>query len=216
MIDTKKCRPAGFSCNFYDKCISKLIDCEGQEKNYFTNYGLKYCNIFKRKLYMNTGVTDTTRLWIRCTMKCLQSSILKNYRETDYINSLMEETQQAKCSRYYKDAFDSHPDCYTNSGLCFLMPPTQQTRIALAVDTDDLFSEESKAQIKEVFANCANDLLDYADGEETLPPNILKVLDLQGHEAAYEYCELENLNSEEKDPCFKLRNKVTNYLDVCI
>ncbi len=153
-----------FSCDYYEQCIGKLVDCSPPRKpNYFKNYGGKYCAKFKDSHDHPeiSGYGEGTKLWTRCTMICLQRSLDKEYQCTDFIGNIpLKESPNDKCLRYYNKAFDGHPSCYTDSGLCLLLPPSQQVYIGMTVDPSDLITPESRRQIAQATQNCAFNYLD--------------------------------------------------------
>ena len=155
-----------FSCDYYQKCIGKLVDCAPpRTPNYFKDYGGKYCAKFKDSHDHPdvSGYSESTKLWTRCTMICLQRSLDKEYHCSDFIgHPPAPESANDKCLRYYNKAFNGHPSCYTDSGLCLLAPPTQQAYIATTVDPEDLITEDSRRQILQATENCAFNYLDMA------------------------------------------------------
>nr|CAG8477417.1 150_t:CDS:2 [Entrophospora candida] len=94
--------PAPNSCNFYTDCLEKKFHCGAT--GYQIKYGLKYCEKFKNSSNL---FTSRGKKWITDTMLCLQNALVPTYN-----------SNATTCSEITKTAFDSHPDCYVNSGLC--------------------------------------------------------------------------------------------------
>ncbi len=106
------------SCDFY-LCRERQGHCG--EKGYYKGYGYKYCERFSR---LEPRLSAPGRDWLRKTLRCLQV----------YIDSNVP--MDARCSTVKQMAFNSHPDCYVRSGVCFL-DPGELALIFSVIDPED-------------------------------------------------------------------------------
>lgn len=98
------CRPAVQDCcGFYD-CLERNCGCGAS--GYPLGYGKKYCQIFSNYPFSGQGGK-----WRDATLRCLQRSLIP-----------YSQCPPTNCSTMKTKAFDSHPFCYTSSGVCFLSP----------------------------------------------------------------------------------------------
>ncbi|KAK5996059.1 hypothetical protein PT974_04486 [Cladobotryum mycophilum] len=92
------------SCNFYQRCAEDTLAC-GPE-GYPTKYGTKNCRRFENNL---TKFTQKGQDWIWNTMHCLQKALIQPLSQCNM-----------NCDSIRTIAFDSHPTCYLQSGMCDL------------------------------------------------------------------------------------------------
>ena len=94
-------------CEMYS-CLEseKALDCG--ERGYFRGYGKKYCERFSA--ITGEFMSDAGRVWLANVRSCLLSEVER----------IIEKT--SACSGIRQEAFDSHPQCYIDSGLCSLPP----------------------------------------------------------------------------------------------
>lgn len=123
------------SCSFYDKCLEAKNQC-GSE-GYPLNYGLKFCNIFNSMKLSSKG-----EKWITATMACLQEELV------DFAEA------KTACSTIQKKAFESHVQCYVNSGFCEL-PTDDKLKIAATNLWETVTSLEGSLQAAKTLAECA-------------------------------------------------------------
>lgn len=90
------------SCEFY-RCRDRRHPCG--EDGYYMGYGYKYCQRFTS---LEPSLSAPARDWLRKTLLCLQVYVDRNI------------PYNADCTTVKAMAFDSHPDCYVGSGVCFL------------------------------------------------------------------------------------------------
>jgi outer membrane protein OmpA-like peptidoglycan-associated protein len=95
------------SCEFY-RCRQRRAPSSFPPTGYYLGYGLKYCERFSTRT--RPRLSHAGQRWVDMTLYCLQAWIHSHLRyDTD------PDTVKAS-------AFRSHPDCYVQSGLCFLSP----------------------------------------------------------------------------------------------
>jgi hypothetical protein len=94
------------TCDFYPKCLENKFNCGAS--GYPLGYGNKYCNRF---LTYFDKFSPAGQGWIQKTLVCLKHKIAP---------SLKDPYNAFTCSVVEKVAFDSHPQCYVESGFCDL------------------------------------------------------------------------------------------------
>lgn len=104
--------PSGNDCNWYRNCLEVRYPCEDTNDGYAIRYAEKFCNLYSNNYNDFSG---NGRAWIDGVRKCLQVALVPSLRPW----------VQKTCSDIRRDAFDSHPDCYTNPsnrapGICAL------------------------------------------------------------------------------------------------
>lgn len=92
------------------------------EEGYYIGYGYKYCNRFQETA--NERLSPEGSAWVGRVMPCLMAVI----QDEVVLKDSCETTKQI--------AFDSHPDCYLESGFCDLTPD-DMAWIFLTVDLTD-------------------------------------------------------------------------------
>lgn len=133
-------------CDFYLK-KDKVIKCS-LENNYLKEYGLKYCERFTA-LEENKTSSVVLKQWISSTRTCLQEMIEINKKRYSRDN----------CTQLKDFAFDVHPICYKQYGVCNL-PPLDISKVAkLLIKNDFLtdFEKEKRAtfmQVGNVLTSC--------------------------------------------------------------
>lgn len=134
------------NCDFY-KSKNKEFQCSGQD-NYLLDYGLKYCERFT-ELESNEKSSKELKGWISRTRLCLQEMIRDN--EKRYKNE--------GCKQLKDFAFDVHPICYKQYGVCNLSL-TDKSRVAKILVKNDFitdFEKEKRAtfmQMGNVLTSC--------------------------------------------------------------
>ncbi|KAM5349197.1 hypothetical protein ACJ41O_009020 [Fusarium nematophilum] len=123
----EECPEPTYSCDFYRRCAEPVV-----ERN---------CNKVVRNMGSFTGYGQG---WIQKTMNCLQL----------FLVPVLETCPT--CSALHAQAFDSHPDCYVNSGFCSL--GCWDIAMVLGTVGTDLF--ESLDQIGKTALKCLADPLD--------------------------------------------------------
>ena len=93
-------------CSYYIECLENNYSCGAD--GYPVGYGNKYCSRF---LEFFNDFPREGQEWIEKTLTCLKKAI------QDVISVKPEQT----CKNIYDIAFNSHPDCYVNSGFCSAM-----------------------------------------------------------------------------------------------
>jgi hypothetical protein len=130
----ESCRPAFENCcGFYD-CVESNCGCGAQ--GYPLGYGKKYCQIFSN--YPFTGMGGK---WRDATLRCLQRALIP-----------FSKCPPTTCEILKTKAFDSHPFCYTSSGVCFLNP--KDLLGILAITYGDVLTMDGVLQILETIKKC--------------------------------------------------------------
>ena len=94
-------------CEMYS-CLESEHGLDCGQRGYFRGYGQKYCERFSA--ITGEFMSDAGRTWLTNVRTCLLSEV----------ESILEKT--SSCSGIRQEAFDSHPQCYIDSGLCALPP----------------------------------------------------------------------------------------------
>jgi hypothetical protein len=95
------------SCEFY-RCRQRNTG-DPRGAGYYLDYGYKYCQRFS-DLTHDRRLSPAGRDWLGKTLLCLQQFVHEHV------------AYDAPPEAVKKAAFDSHPDCYVLSGVCFLSP----------------------------------------------------------------------------------------------
>lgn len=93
-------------CSFYTECLEDKYHCGND--GYPVGYGNKYCSKF---LEFFDSFDTKGQEWVEKTLLCLKESLIDH----------VEDEEGLTCKNIYDLAFDSHPDCYVNSGFCDIM-----------------------------------------------------------------------------------------------
>lgn len=117
-------------CLFYQN-KNKDFFCEGSD-NYLIDYGYKYCERFT-KLENEARTSLELKSWISKTRVCLQEMIAEN--EKRY--------QVEGCKQLKEFAFDTHPICYKQYGVCNL-PLIDKSKIVKLILKNDFLSDLGK------------------------------------------------------------------------
>ncbi len=108
-------------CEMYS-CLEAKNGLNCGDRGYFRGYGQKYCARFSA--ITGEFMSDAGREWLAGVRSCL----------LDEVESLLEDT--SSCSDIRQGAFDSHPQCYLDSGLCSL-PPSDWAHIVATISPWD-------------------------------------------------------------------------------
>lgn len=120
---------AGHEATFY-RCAEQTLSC-GPD-GYLIGYGTRYAERF----YRNTRpwMSPAGKRWLDATLVCLQD------RLRERIDS------STTCDDVRTIAFDSHPECYVESGFCGL-PLTDWFAVAATIDGRDWLSQDALRQV---------------------------------------------------------------------
>ncbi|KAJ6790412.1 hypothetical protein PWT90_07655 [Aphanocladium album] len=129
--------PPRMTCDFYTRCAEPTLKCGSA--GYALRYGEKHCHRFSNwiNIFSTTG-----QKWVWDTMNCLQNSLVQPLIQCG-----------TTCSSFEAAAFDSHPKCYADSGVCAL-PPLDYAKIIMLVN-GDLFEGPAKKQAVDTLYACA-------------------------------------------------------------
>ena len=113
------------SCNFYEDCVEKRLECGSGEDGYALAYGKKYCNNYNSPK-VDGMMSENMKEWRDCVRICLQEALVPHLKDPELT-----------CQNVSEIAFESHPNCYTDCGVCNLVSIKLNRAIYKAV-CDDL------------------------------------------------------------------------------
>lgn len=127
------------TCDFY-LCQEKKLKCGSS--GYNLGFGYKYCSGSRFSLYQKMNSPEGKK-WVLEVFQCLQKQNLK-----------VTETKMGTltCQEIKQTSYDSHPDCYVNSGFCEL-PIIDQAHIMQLIKKE-LFSMDTIAQGVQILEIC--------------------------------------------------------------
>ncbi|UNI17924.1 hypothetical protein JDV02_004231 [Purpureocillium takamizusanense] len=131
------CQVPAQSCDFYTNCAEDTLHCGSG--GYPIRYGAKNCGRFAHNL---DGFSPSGQAWIWSVMTCLQWALVEPVGRCGATCQVIEDA-----------AFESHPACYVNSGVCGL-PYRDLVEIVVTVNSD-LFAGPALKQIFKTTAGCA-------------------------------------------------------------
>lgn len=134
------------SCVFYEKAEAE-VHCKGRGSDYLIGYGQYYCNAFRTKLPEWKGRPKLTE-WTTNTGMCLQEMLFDNRKKR----------LGPDCNQLEEFAFDAHPICYKQYGICKLSI-SDEYAIFDVVKLIHLVTRRSVAQIDNVILACLGDWL---------------------------------------------------------
>jgi len=115
----KECfQPKAETCDWYRDCLEEIHPCMGSRESYAIDFGEKYC---KRYDASYASFSPQGRIWIDKTRKCLQERLVPLLNNT-----------KATCRKIQAWAFNTHTNCYVESGVCNL-PLSDYWKIATTV-----------------------------------------------------------------------------------
>ena len=126
------------TCLFYTSCMERKRSCG--PNGYAINYGSRFCNKFVTSLYL---FSNTGQSWVYATMNCLQRALVSPLKQCD-----------KSCAELRKNAFDSHPSCYVNSGVGVCNLPARDWIGIIRVVGRELFTDEGIVQALKTAPNC--------------------------------------------------------------
>ena len=91
--------PRGDDCGWYQNCLARRYECPPGE-NYAIDFALKFCNLYTDN-YNDFSIEG--RQWVDAVRQCLQVQLVP------YLRLWATYT----CADIRREAFDSHPSCYT-------------------------------------------------------------------------------------------------------
>lgn len=138
--------PLPQSCAFYSSCAEASLHCG--DDGYPLRYGYKNCRAFVERL---SHFSDDGQIWIWKVMTCLQQALLQP----------LNEQCNLTCDGLSDAAFDSHPKCYADSGVCFL-PFEDLVQVVVTVGSD-LFYGPALEQALGVGGRCVGKYIDEAE-----------------------------------------------------
>jgi hypothetical protein len=127
---------AGHEATFY-QCAEQTLHC-GPD-GYLIGYGTRYAERFYR--YTRPWMSPAGKRWIDATLVCLQET------QRERIDA------STTCDDVRTIAFDSHPECYVESGFCEL-PVTDWFAVAATIDGRDWLSQDALRQVSTTAHAC--------------------------------------------------------------
>ena len=113
------------SCNFYEKCLDRKLKCDVND-GYPVAFASFYCTKYEEALTRIKGQGDSDyeilSQWVKDVKICLKRKLKQSF---DLISDVTYEeiinTYQKGCDYFKNFAFSTHPDCYSESGICNLI-----------------------------------------------------------------------------------------------
>lgn len=119
----------GHEATFY-QCAEQTLAC-GPD-GYLIGYGTRYAERFYR--YTRPWMSPAGKRWIDATLVCLQDTLRERIDAS------------TSCDDVRTIAFDSHPECYVDSGFCEL-PVTDWLAVVATIDGRDWLSRDAARQV---------------------------------------------------------------------
>lgn len=120
---------AGHEATFY-RCAEQTLQC-GPD-GYLIGYGARYAERFYRQT--RPWMSPAGKRWLDATLVCLQVALRERIDAT------------TSCGDVRTRAFDSHPECYVDSGFCEL-PLSDWFAVAVTIDGRDWLSADAQRQL---------------------------------------------------------------------
>ncbi len=120
---------AGHEATFY-QCAEQTLQCG--DDGYLIGYGTRYAERFYR--YTRAWMSPRGKRWLDDTLVCLQVKLRERIDAS------------TSCDDVRTIAFDSHPECYVESGFCGL-PVTDWFAVAATIDGRDWLSQDALRQV---------------------------------------------------------------------
>lgn len=127
---------SGHEATFY-QCAEHTLSC-GPD-GYLVGYGSRYAERFYR--YTRPWMSSAGKKWIDATLVCLQEKLRERI------------DAQTSCEDVRTIAFDSHPECYVDSGFCQL-PLSDWFAVAATIDGRDWLSKDALRQVSTTAHAC--------------------------------------------------------------
>ncbi len=135
------------SCDFY-LCQDKKNPC-GVD-GYNLSFGYKYCSGSQFSLLKNMQ-TATGKKWVRQVISCLQR---KSLTVSKLLNGNL--STNLRCEKIQSESFNSHPDCYVESGFCEL--PLQEKMHIVALIKNEIFTQNTFSEAANILKLCEDRL----------------------------------------------------------
>lgn len=129
------------SCEFSTNCMEAKVPF-GVD-GYALHYGMHYCTKFVHQI---NSFSSEGQTWIYLTMNCLQKALVSALRNCEKNCKTMETL-----------AFDSHPPCYVNSGVCDL--PVMDWVSLTPIILSTVFSKDGFVQALKAGSQCIPDII---------------------------------------------------------
>lgn len=127
---------AGHEATFY-RCAEQTLSC-GPD-GYLLGYGTRYAERFYRST--RPWMSSAGKRWLDATLVCLQEKLRERIDAS------------TSCDDVRTIAFDSHPECYVESGFCSL-PLTDWFAVAATIDGRDWLSRDALRQVTTTARAC--------------------------------------------------------------
>ena len=139
----KNCESLIGTCDFY-LCLEADLKCG--PSGYLINYGYKYCRRSLDSLVQHMQ-SDAGKFWVIDTIQCLQTKV-----------TIALQLHSLTCREIESVAIQSHPDCYVDSGICWL-PPGDKIRIFHTIK-DQILKKRPLIQAGKTLELCAAKSMD--------------------------------------------------------
>ncbi len=137
------------SCEYYSCIEANRLSCGAS--GYALGYGKAYCERFSaidfkdaRTPFGEALFPASGNVWRDNVRQCLQQS-LEAFFATDASKT---------CGTVRAFAFNSHPECYTQSPSFCDLTPENVARIGLTIQPQDLWTQESLTQVRDTARIC--------------------------------------------------------------
>lgn len=127
---------AGHEAAFY-QCAEDTLQCG--PNGYLVGYGTRYAQRFYR--HTRPWMSAEGKRWLDATLVCLQERLRERIDAS------------TSCVDVRTIAFDSHPECYVESGFCEL-PLTDLFAVAATIDGRDWLSRDALRQVSTTAHAC--------------------------------------------------------------
>ncbi|KZV87690.1 hypothetical protein EXIGLDRAFT_723446 [Exidia glandulosa HHB12029] len=135
--------PIPHTCRYYIDCAEASLSCGPH--GYPIGYGFHYCSLFARDL---RDFSPRGRAWVLRTMTCLQHALVP------IVPALAEKVNchpgpecghdsDRACAELKELAFDTHPKCYVDSGVCNLRSVRDYILIAKVVGVGNFLTKQA-------------------------------------------------------------------------
>ncbi|CAF1035040.1 unnamed protein product [Adineta steineri] len=148
------------SCLFYTNCMEAKTACSSD--GYALGYGLKYCTKFDHSA---NSFSSKGQTWLYSAMNCLQKALISPLKNCE-----------KNCQTLKKIAFDSHPSCYVDNGVCEL--PPMDWLMLLPIINEDLWTIDGFKQAIKTVPQCVPTMITRFEAavSETLDSSIATAL----------------------------------------
>jgi hypothetical protein len=137
------------TCDYYQACLEEKYHCG--PNGYPVGYGFKYCSKF---VAFYEYFPPKGKEWVTKTLVCLKQALHPLY------------LAESNCETILNAAFDSHPECYFQSGFCDLFLDRENILKTLKAllkvyEIRDFMSVTSLKQVYDTARMCGKDYISH-------------------------------------------------------